>query len=79
MNLTIRGRLVRLSGDGEYVAAPIALEGCLVHDEDFGWVLEFVLPVSPDLPGESSMLIGIDELFGNYFSPSVCLRDAKAT
>lgn len=62
MNLTIRGRLVRFLGDGEYVAPPIPLEGCLVHDEDFGWVLEFVLPTSPDLPGESSVLIGIDEL-----------------
>jgi hypothetical protein len=62
MNLTIRGRLVRFLDDGEYVAAPIPLEGCLVHDEDFGWVLEFVLPTSPDLPGESSVLIGIDEL-----------------
>jgi hypothetical protein len=61
MNLTIRGRLVRFLGDGEYVAAPVPLEGCLVHDEDFGWVLEFVLPTSPHLPGESSVLIGIDE------------------
>jgi hypothetical protein len=62
MNSTICARLVRFMDDGEYLAAPLTLEGGLVQDEDYGWVLEFVMPTSGEQPGETAMLITLQDL-----------------
>lgn len=61
MDLVV-GRIIRFMGDGEYLSPPLDLEGCLVHDEDHGWVLEFVLPISGDGAAEAALFIPLDEL-----------------
>jgi hypothetical protein len=68
MSQTIHAKLVYYRHDGEFIGAPITLDGGIVNDEEHGWVLEIVLPVSSELPVsnearcEGAILVSVSEL-----------------
>ncbi len=62
MSRTIQAQLVRYGYDGEYLSRPVALNACMVMDEDNGVLLEIVLPHLADSTEEREILVSASEL-----------------
>jgi hypothetical protein len=62
MSQTIYAKLVYYRNDGEYLGAPISLEGSVVDDEEHGCVLEIALPASKETGFESAIFVSVTEL-----------------